>query len=297
VSLNEIVKAAIDIVQPVIDKKAHRLVVDLPSAVPMINGDLVRLAQVVSNLLVNSAKYTDRGGCIELRGRVEGPSVCLCVKDNGIGIPPDEIPRLFLMFSQLECAQERSEGGLGIGLALAKGIIELHHGTIEGTSAGPGAGSEFQIRLPLLESNPISVVASHESASSDDASRVRILIADDNRDAGDSLGLLLGLDRHEVRVTHDGRSALSIADTFRPHIVLLDIGMPELDGYEVARALREQLWGADMCLIALTGRGRPEDERQAIKAGFNFHVRKPYELTNLQGIIAAHRGTAAARLL
>jgi PAS domain S-box-containing protein len=297
VSLNEVVKAAIDIVQPVIDKKAHRLVVDLPSVVPTINGDLVRLSQVVSNLLVNSAKYTDRGGFIELRGRVEGPTVCLCVKDNGIGIPPNEIPRLFSMFSQLECAQERSEGGLGIGLALAKGIIELHHGTIEGKSAGRGAGSEFQIRLPLLELNSTSVVESHESALSEQVSKVRILIADDNRDASDSLGLLLSLERHEVRVTHDGRSALSIANTFRPHIVLLDIGMPELDGYEVARALREQLWGTDMCLIALTGRGRPEDEQQAIKAGFDFHVRKPYEFTNLQGIIAAHRSASVARRL
>jgi CheY-like chemotaxis protein len=269
--------------------KAHRLTVELPSSVPMINGDLVRLAQVLSNLLVNSVKYTDRGGFIELRARVEGSMVCLCVKDNGIGIPPEEIPRVFSMFSQLENARERSEGGLGIGLALAKGIIELHHGTIEGTSAGPGAGSEFRIRLPLLESNPAVAVASTKPASSEPIPRVRILIADDNRDAADSLGMLLSLDGHEVRVTHDGRSALSVSNPFRPHVVLLDIGMAELDGYEVARALREQSWGANMCLIALTGRGRPEDEQQAIEAGFNFHLCKPYEFTELQGLIAARR--------
>jgi PAS domain S-box-containing protein len=294
VSLSEVVRAAIDTVQTVMNEKAHRLTVDLPGAAPMINGDLVRLAQVLSNLLVNSAKYTDRGGFIELRACVEDSTVCICVKDNGIGIPPEASPRLFSMFSQLENARERSEGGLGIGLALAKGIVELHHGTIEAKSAGPGAGSEFQVRLPLLEPSPASVVTPNESASSDHVSKVRIVIADDNRDAADSLGMLLDLDGHEVRVTHDGRSALSLSNAFRPHIVLLDIGMEELDGYEVARALRKQSWGADMCLIALTGRGRPEDEQQAIKAGFNFHLCKPYELTKLQGLIGAHRTALAA---
>jgi PAS domain S-box-containing protein len=297
VPLSEVVKAAIDTVQPVMSEKAHHLTVDLPDDIPMIDGDLVRLAQVLSNLLVNSAKYTDRGGLIELRARVEGSMICLCVKDNGIGIPPEEIPQLFSMFSQLENARERSEGGLGIGLALARGIVELHHGTIDGKSAGPGTGSEFQVRLPLLESNPASTVASNDSASSDRLANVRIVIADDNRDAADSLGMLLSLDGDEVRVTHDGRSALSLSDTFRPHIVLLDIGMADLDGYEVARALRAQSWGTDMCLIALTGRGRPEDEQQAIKAGFNFHLCKPYEFTKLQELIAAHRTASAARRL
>jgi two-component system CheB/CheR fusion protein len=288
VPLNEVLEAAIETTRQLIDEKEHRLVVDVPSILPMLDGDPVRLTQVVSNLLANSAKYTDRGGLIELTAREEQRTLYLCVKDNGTGIPPEHIPRLFTMFAQAPGARDRSEGGLGIGLALAKGIVELHGGTIEGKSGGPGSGSEFQIRLPLLESNPAFVGASEEPPERQDA-KLRILIADDNQDAADSLALLLRLEHHEVRVAHDGRAALSLAQTFRPNVLLLDIGMPELDGYEVARALREQPSIADMCLIALTGRGRQEDERQAIQAGFDFHLRKPCDLNDLRRTIAAHR--------
>lgn len=287
VSLNDVVEAAVESIRSAIDEKKHHLVVDLPGSVPMLDGDSVRLTQVISNLLTNSVKYTDHGGQIELTARVENRMLSLCVKDNGIGISPEQIPRLFTMFSQAPGARDRSEGGLGIGLALARGIIELHGGTIEGRSPG-GIGSEFQIRLPLLESGPASVVESEDTPQRHDA-KLRILIADDNRDAADSLALLLGLENHEVRVAHDGRSALSLAQTFRPNVVLLDIGMPELDGYEVARALRQESSTADMCLIALTGRGRQEDARQAMEAGFDFHLRKPCELADLRGVIAAHR--------
>jgi PAS domain S-box-containing protein len=288
VSANEIVDAAIETVRPLIDEKAHRLVIELPSDLPMLDGDPVRLTQVISNLLTNAVKYTDRGGLIELRGSVEHRTLCLCVKDNGIGIPPEQIPRLFTMFEQVAGTRDRSEGGLGIGLALAKGIIELHGGTIAAKSPADGPGSEFLIHLPALDTRPASVAAP-EAMPQSDLAKLRILIADDNRDAADSLALLLRLQHQEVRVAHDGRSALSIAHRFRPNIVLLDIGMPESDGYEVARALRQQPWAAGLCLIALTGRGRREDERQALEAGFDFHLRKPYELRDLEAVIAAQR--------
>jgi CheY-like chemotaxis protein len=253
----------------------------------MLDGDPVRLTQVISNLLTNSVKYTDRGGLIELSAHVEEHTLCLRVKDNGIGIPPEQIPRLFKMFEQAPDARERSEGGLGIGLALAKGILELHGGTIEASSL-EGNGSEFQIRLPLFESDSALVAASEEARLRDDA-KLRILIADDNRDAAESLALLLRLEHHDVQVAHDGRAALSLTQTFHPNVVLLDIGMPELDGYEVARALRQEPSTAGICLIALTGRGREEDARQAMEAGFDFHLRKPCELADLHGMIAAHR--------
>jgi two-component system, chemotaxis family, CheB/CheR fusion protein len=291
VSLNEVVETAVEAVSSIIDKKAHRLTVDLPGVVPVLDGDPVRLAQVLSNLLTNSAKYTDRGGSIRLTARVKDSSLSLSVKDNGIGISSEQIPHLFTMFSRLGGAQDQSEGGLGIGLALAKAIVELHGGAIEVTSAGRGAGSEFQIRLPLLPPNLAPPTGVPEpSVRGAEAPSTRILIADDNLDGADSLALLLRLDHHEVRVARNGRSALSLADTFRPDIAFLDIGMPELDGYEVARALREKSWGADIYLIALTGRGYQQDERRAVEAGFDRHLRKPYEFTELQAMIASHRG-------
>jgi two-component system CheB/CheR fusion protein len=287
VSLNEVVEAAIETTRSSIDEKKHDLAVDLPSTAPMLDGDPVRLTQVISNLLTNSAKYTDRGGLIELSAHVEDHTLSIRVKDNGIGIPSEQIPRLFKMFAQAPDARDRAEGGLGIGLALAKGILELHGGTIEARSL-EGSGSEFQIRLPLLESEPALGVASEEAPPRHDA-KLRILIADDNRDAAESLALLLRLEHHDVQVAHDGRSALSLTQTFHPNVVLLDIGMPELDGYEVARALRQEPATAGICLIALTGRGREEDARQAMEAGFDFHLRKPCELADLRGMIAAHR--------
>jgi PAS domain S-box-containing protein len=287
VSVGEVVDAAIETVRSLIDDKAHRLVVELPGDLPRLDGDPVRLTQVISNLLTNAVKYTDRGGLIELSGSVANRTLCLCIKDNGIGIPPEQIPRLFTMFEQIAGARDRSEGGLGIGLALAKGIVELHGGTIEAMSLEPGAGSEFRIRLPVLESIPAA--ATSEETPQNGHAKLRILIADDNRDAADSLALLFRVQQQEVRVAHDGRSALSIAHSFRPNVVLLDIGMPDSDGYEVARALREESWVEGMCLIALTGRGRQEDERQAVEAGFDFHLRKPYDLKDLQAVIAAHR--------
>ena len=198
------------------------------------------------------------------------------MKDDGIGLAPESISGIFEMFSQIEGVEGRSEGGLGIGLALVKGLAELHGGTVEARSAGLGHGSEFIVRLP---------VSAHQSASrqpADDPAPVsperrRVLIADDNRDAADSLALLLELSGHEVRVAHLGQTALSLAQTFRPDVALLDIGMPDLSGYEVARALRQEPWATDLQLIALTGWGQDDDRRRALEAGFDHHLTKPVD--------------------
>jgi CheY-like chemotaxis protein len=207
----------------------------------------------------------------------------LSINDNGIGIPAESLKSIFAMFSQVEGAGARSEGGLGIGLALVNGLIELHGGTVEAKSEGLGRGSEFIVSLPLT----------CESATRSTADTVaptpigrRILVADDNQDAADSLAMILEMDGHDVRVAHDGRAALSVAQTFRPDIVLLDIGMPRLNGYEVAQALRQEPWGADIRLIALTGWGQESDRQRAAEAGFDCHLTKPVDPDALETMLS-----------
>jgi two-component system, sensor histidine kinase len=241
----------------------------------------------VSNLLTNAAKYTRPGGLIHLTVHCNRPMVALSVSDNGIGMSPEKISKIFEMFSALDGARDHADGGLGIGLALAKRVVALHGGAIVAKSAGLGAGSEIMIHLPLLEIEA-SAVAPH-SAAANPVAKSRALVADDHRDAADGLGLLLSFDDYDVEVVYDGRSALSAAHTFRPDIVLLDIDMPDLNGYEIARAIRDEPWGAAVCLIAVTDRGRREDARDALAAGFDFHLRKPCEITDIQVLIAAHR--------
>jgi signal transduction histidine kinase/ActR/RegA family two-component response regulator len=286
VSLAQVVEAAVETARPTIDEKHHELTVSLPSPTPMLDADSLRISQVLTNLLTNAAKYTNAGGSIQLVGKVENDLVCVTVQDNGIGIPAESLPRIFEMFSQVDVASERSGGGLGIGLSLVKGLVDLHGGTIEAYSEGLGLGSTFIVRLPLAatssqlsEQNPMLDALSPQTGS------LRILIADDNRDAADSLALLLSLAGHEVRVAHDGRAALDLAGTFHPDVAILDIGMPQLDGYEVAQGLR-QAGGPAICLIALTGRARERDRQRASAAGFNHYQIKPIDPKELQGIIA-----------
>jgi CheY-like chemotaxis protein len=240
---------------------------------------------VISNLLTNAAKYTDPGGHIDLRVVSQDGALSLSVKDDGIGIAPGSIDRIFEMFSQIEVISGRSEGGLGIGLALVKGLTELHGGTVEVRSDGLGHGSEFILHLPVA----VTDSASRPVGSSVDPPAItetrRVLIADDNRDAADSLGMLLGLAGHEVRIAHSGQTALSLAQVFRPDTALLDIGMPDLSGYEVARQLRREPWGAGIRLIALTGWGQTDDRRRAHEAGFDHHLTKPIDPDALAALI------------
>lgn len=285
VELSDVLDAAIEAARPRLDEKNHHLTVKLPAEAISLEADPLRLAQILSNLLINAAKYSKPGSRIAVQATREGDMLSVSVKDDGLGLAPESIGGIFQMFSQIEDVEGRSEGGLGIGLSLVKGLAQLHGGTVEAHSAGLGHGSEFTVRLP---------VSAHESLSPRLANpapvpleRRRILIADDNRDAAESLSLLLELAGHDVRVAHLGQTALSIAQTFHPDIALLDIGMPDLSGYEVARALRQERGPRDLQLIALTGWGQEEDRRRALDAGFDHHLTKPIDPDQLESLIGS----------
>jgi PAS domain S-box-containing protein len=282
--LAAVIEAAIETARPIIDAKRHKLSVEIPQQAVQFAADPLRVAQVLSNLLTNAAKYTDPQGQIRLRAFDDGEAITISVADSGIGIPRGEIESVFAMFSQVKASQDRSDGGLGIGLALARGLVELHGGTIRATSAGLGEGSEFVVRLPH---RVLSAVALPETATAaaTPARRRRILIADDNQDAADSLAVLLQMEGHDVTVVRDGREALTTINAVLPEIALLDIGMPELDGYEVARQVRQNTLGRAVTLIAVTGWGQDQDKARALGAGFNHHLTKPIEPTQLLDLI------------
>jgi two-component system, sensor histidine kinase len=282
-SLRSIVDAAIETVRPMLETKGHQLSVHLPEDVPPLPADPVRLAQVIANLLTNAAKYTDAGGRIDLRARV-GDSLVITVADNGIGIPTEQLGQLFSMFSQV-ASGGRSEGGLGIGLALVKGVVELHGGTVEAHSAGLGKGSEFIIRLPLTPLPTADIEASEVESPANLVGRLRVLIADDNKDAADTLALLLSIDGYDVRTAYSGHAAVSLATTFSPDVALLDIGMPDLDGFSAARGIRQQPGGMKTSLIAVTGWGQENDKRRSLEAGFATHLTKPVDPDELRTLL------------
>jgi signal transduction histidine kinase/ActR/RegA family two-component response regulator len=284
VALSDSLDAAIEAARPRLDGKNHQLSVLFPVQAISLEADPLRLAQILSNLLINAAKYSDPGSHIELRATHESDTLSISVKDNGLGLTSESIGSIFEMFSQIETVEGRSEGGLGIGLALVKGLAELHGGTVEARSAGLGQGSEFIVRLPLPTQQSLLPRMADPAVVS--PRNRRVLIADDNCDAADSLALLLELSGHEVRVAHLGHSALSLAQTFHPEVALLDIGMPDLSGYEVARALRREPWASDLQLIALTGWGQDEDRRRTREAGFDHHLTKPIDSDQLERLIA-----------
>jgi PAS domain S-box-containing protein len=283
-TLASIVDSAVEAARPLLDEKKHRLTVSLPPEPLSLNADPLRLSQVLSNLLANAAKYTDPGGRIELTASAQDATLMLSVRDNGIGIPREALDSIFKMFWQLEGGAGRSEGGLGIGLAFVRGLVELHGGTIEARSEGAACGSEFVVRLPVIAAAVEQTTPSREGQGLTVRGR-RVLVADDNRDAADSLAMLLSLARHDVRVAYSGREAVALARTFRPDVALLDIGMPELDGYDVARALRKESWGANVWLVALTGWGQEEDKQRACDAGFDHHLTKPVDPETLEVLL------------
>jgi PAS domain S-box-containing protein len=283
VRLAEVVDSALEAARPVIDRKRHRLSVQLPADDVWLDVDALRVSQVLSNLLTNAGKYTDSGGAIALDASVNGPDLTLRVRDNGIGIAPDALNRVFGMFSQVEDNASRSEGGLGIGLALAKGLVQLHGGRISARSEGAGRGSEFSVELSaVIGCEAPAPVAQATPASSP---RRRVLIVDDNKDAADSLALLLQLAGHETRVAYSGQGGLTAAASFRPEAAFLDIGMPQMDGYELATALRRQREGADTYLVALTGWGQDADRQRSREAGFDHHMTKPVDLAAVMALL------------
>lgn len=275
--LATLVDAAVETAQPLIDAKRHTLSVQIPPQPVRFRADPLRMAQILSNLLTNAAKYTDPEGHIRLTANVVAEEVVIRVTDTGIGIAAEALPRMFEMFAQVPSPGAVSEqGGLGIGLALTKGLVELHGGRIEARSDGPGCGSEFTVWLP---NRPVSITQQLQASRPTAAPVVhrRVLIADDNRDSAETLSALLRMEGHEVMVAHDGPQALSAFGDIRPDVVLLDIGMPGLSGYEVALRIRQRRGGALVKLIAITGWGQESDRERAFAAGFDHHLTKPVD--------------------
>jgi signal transduction histidine kinase len=279
VNVADIVAAAAEIVQPLLEQKKQHLELNAESLDLFVRGDPVRLTQVIGNLLHNAAKYTGEGGRIALTTRSNGGRAEICVRDSGIGISADSMPRIFELFTQIPSERVNTSGGLGIGLALVRALVELHGGEIIASSDGLDRGSEFTVRLPLFASAAIASDAVKAIPSKDHLVPVRrnILIADDNQDALESLALMLRLEGHEVHCASDGEEALALAGLRRPEIVVLDVGMPKLDGCEVARRIRAESWGRGAVLVALTGWGQDVDRRRSREAGFDMHLVKPVD--------------------
>jgi PAS domain S-box-containing protein len=292
--LKAAVAAAVETSRPVIEQARHELVLVVPDGPVVVDGDAHRLAQVVSNLLNNAAKYTPAGGRVRLTVGQDAGAATVSVADNGIGIPPAMLRRVFEMFTQVDRTLEKTTGGLGVGLSLVEGLVRLHGGTVEARSEGEGEGSEFVVRLPLAPPPDGGAVEqeSRPSGGTPPAPR-RILVVDDNVDAADSLSQLLAMFGHEVRTTHDGEAGLEEAAAFRPDLILMDIGMPRLNGYDAARRIREQPWGKDVILVALTGWGQEEDRRKSQEAGFDAHMTKPVETAAMEKLLAGLRSDTA----
>ncbi len=294
VTVASLVKVAVETSKPLIEQKRHELTLELPEQGVELEVDPLRLSQALSNLLTNAAKYTDPGGSITLRAWCEESEAVFSVTDSGIGLPASALPTVFEMFSQVDSAIDRAEGGLGIGLALVKGLVKLHGGTVEASSEGPGKGCTFTLRIPGCQPEaPVSVAATASSA--DPALRGRILVVDDNRDAATSLAMVLRSGGHTVLTAGGGEEGLDTGASLRPEIVLLDIGMPGLNGYDVARRMRFTPWGKAALLVALTGWGQKEDVERAHAAGFDFHMTKPADPDRIERLVTEFLGSRRMR--
>jgi signal transduction histidine kinase len=281
--VGDLIDRAVETVEPAIQARRHRLSIEIGDRGHAVYGDPLRLTQAIANILGNAAKYTECGGQIYVRCRRRNRDIEICVRDTGIGIAPEVLPRIFDLFTQLDHRMERSQSGLGIGLALVRRLVEMHGGTVTAHSEGSGSGSEFVVRLPLsierTEDAGGELAVPNPQATVSDGRR--ILIADDNADALESLAALLSLNGHQVFRAPDGEAALRAVEHLKPEIALLDIGMPRVDGYEVARRIRTLDGGQDIMLVALTGWGQESDRRRAQEAGFDAHLTKPVDLDRL----------------
>jgi PAS domain S-box-containing protein len=278
VELAKVIENAIETSQPKIAQVGHEFIANVPSEPVLVDADLTRLAQVLLNLLNNAAKYTDPGGRIELNVTIEGQDVVMSVRDSGIGIPTEKLESIFEMFAQVEEALSRSRGGLGIGLNLAKRLVEMHGGTIHAHSDGIDKGSEFIVRLPIVVEPANDTERPNGNSHGKVATELRILVVEDNQDAAESLAVVLRLMGHNVWVAYDGEQAITLAEDLRPQVTLCDVGLPKLNGYDVARALRLQPGGESMLLIAVTGWGQEHDKRKTSEAGFDRHMVKPVDV-------------------
>jgi CheY-like chemotaxis protein len=284
VALNDVLADALETVRPHLEAAGHDVAVLLPDRSLAVEADRTRLAQAFVNLLHNAVKYTDAGGRIEVGVVVEHGQAVVTVRDSGIGISPEHLEKVFEMFSQVESALSRSRGGLGIGLSLTQRLVQMHGGTVKAYSDGLGRGSRFHVQLPLVDGLP-------QAAAQPQAQRLarqplRILVADDNQDAALTLGALLEMLGHQVRIAHDGEAAVAAAPEFDPQLVVLDIGMPKLNGYQACKRLRQQAGGAGRTIVALTGWGQQQDIVRSQEAGFDRHLVKPVDVQALTTIIA-----------
>jgi CheY-like chemotaxis protein/anti-sigma regulatory factor (Ser/Thr protein kinase) len=282
IDLRTVLHSAIESTRPLIDAQEHTLMLDLPRLAIWVEGDFTRLSQVFANLLNNATKYTERRGQITVRASVGDGESIVVVSDTGLGVPEPMLARIFDMFTQVQEFRDRTQGGLGIGLTLAKRLIELHGGTIQAASEGAGCGTTFTVRLPLAAG--VERPAAADVDSKEKTGECRVLVAEDNPDAAEMMRVMLSFKGHDVRVATNGLQAVAIAEQFDPHIGFLDIGMPGIDGYEAARRIRDLL-GPRVVLVALTGWGQDDDKRRSKEAGFDYHLTKPPEPDVLDGLI------------
>jgi len=285
VDLGVVALQALEASRPLLSEREHEVSVDLPAVPVRVQGDVIRLTQIISNLLNNAAKYTDRGGCVRLRVASDGREAVVNVSDTGIGIPADMLGHVFDLFAQVRAARDRSKGGLGIGLTLVKSLVEMHGGYVRAASAGEGHGSEFVLGFPLLATTPAESTSSLATVVKHAGVTRRVLIADDNVDAAEGLRRLLELQRHQVEVVHDGEAAVEALSRSEPEVVLLDISLPGMDGLEVARRIRARGGASRPLLVAVTGLGREEDRRRSADAGFDHHLVKPINLASLAALL------------
>jgi CheY-like chemotaxis protein len=291
IDLAPVIHQAVEAAQTLCRSLGHELEVTLPREPFPLHADPARLAQVVGNLLNNACKFTDRGGRIRLVVEREGDQAVIRVRDTGIGITPEQQSRIFDMFTQLDASLERSRDGLGIGLTLVKTLVEQHGGTVSVASAGLGRGTEFTVRLPLaVQPAAVPVRPAPEIVAT---GRRRIVIVDDNQDSAESLALLLEHEGHETHTAHDGVAGVALVERLRPDVVLLDIGLPLLNGYEACRRIRQHSWGKDIVIAALTGWGQEEDRNRSKQAGFTIHLVKPVDVSALAKILASPPGSSA----
>jgi CheY-like chemotaxis protein/two-component sensor histidine kinase len=307
VLLADVVSRALEEARAALEERRHRIEQAVGPEPLAVDADPVRLQQVITNLLTNAAKYTPPGGRIALSAGREGGEAVIRVRDNGIGIRPEMLGRIFEMFTQADRVEGRISEGLGLGLPLVKSLVELHGGSVDAHSDGPGRGSEFVVRLPLKSVYSLMPPPSSRAEDKGQGARdkrqesKRILVVDDNRDGAESIAMLLGMRGHEVRVAYDGAEALRAFDDFSPHVLLLDIGMPGMSGYEVARRLRAAPASEGVLIVAMTGYGQDEDRRRAREAGFDHHLVKPVEFDVLFALLdgdpARRQETAGGRVM
>jgi PAS domain S-box-containing protein len=297
VELRSIAEHAVETMRSQCETMDQEVTVSLPSHPVHLIADPARLAQVVGNLLSNACKFTPRGGRVAVCVTVDEQlrQAIITVQDTGIGIAKDQLAGVFELFTQVDSSLERSQGGLGIGLTLVRTLVQMHGGTVEASSPGIGKGSTFTVRLPALILEPSAEPRPSSGAATPSARPSRILVVDDNRDSAESLALLLSLGGHRVETAHDGLAAVDLARTFRPRVVLMDLGMPKLNGYDAARAIRSEPWGDEIVLVALTGWGQEDDKRRTAEAGFDAHLTKPVDHAAFEELLATLNGGQAGR--